>query len=216
MSSVTRSRLSPACDQPARPERPLRCRRHTLELIERDDPQRQDAERFVQHMFAARHRAQIHSFMPTLLTLRGSEERICGVVGFRNAGAERLFLESYLEQPVEAVLSAHVHETVAREHIAEIGNLASSSCRAAFQLVALLPKLLLDRGNRWVVFTATRTVREILTQFGAPLLELAPASRECLNEAQDDWGRYYDADPRVMAGYLPDGLSLRLVRSSDR
>jgi hypothetical protein len=25
----------------------------------------------------------------------------------------------------------------------------------------------------------------------------------------DDWGRYYETNPRIMVGYLPDGVKLR-------
>lgn len=147
--------------------------------------------------------------MPTLLALEGRGERVCGVVGFRNAGSEPLFLERYLTRPVEAELSERTGQQIERERIVEVGNLASLSCRAAFHLVAVLPRVLIERGNQWIVFTATSAVRGILEKFAAPMIELASASRECIDKP-DEWGRYYENDPRVMAGYLPDGIGLAL------
>lgn len=188
------------------------CARHDLATYEREDAQRPTVERFIQGAFAARHGARIHSFLPTLLALEGRDRRICGVVGFRNGGSETLFLEQYLSQPVERVLSDRVGTYISRDEIVEVGNLASLSCRAAFHLAALLPRFLIDRGNRWIVFTATSAVRNMLEQFHVPAIELAGAARECVARVGDDWGSYYDKDPRVMAGYLPNGLDMSLNR----
>lgn len=144
-----------------------------------------------------------------LLALEGRDERVCGVVGFRNARTEPLFLERYLARPIEAELTARTGQPIERQKIVEVGNLASLSCRAAFHLVAILPRVLIERGNQWIVFTATSAVRGILEKYSAPMIELASAGRECI-EKPDEWGRYYDNDPRVMAGYLPDGIGLAM------
>ena len=58
--------------------------------------------------------------------------------------------------------------------------------------------------------TYRRAVRGILEKFSAPTIELASASSECIDRP-DEWGRYYQNDPRVMAGYLPDGIGLALT-----
>jgi len=59
------------------------------------------------------------------------------------------------------------------------------------------------------VFTATDAVRGILQSFGAPLIELARADAARVTAGGDQWGRYYQHDPRVLAGYLP--LSRRIA-----
>jgi hypothetical protein len=71
------------------------------------------------------------------------------------------------------------------------------------RMVAALPAYLLAQDCRWIVFTATSAVREILLGFGAPLLELARADGSRVAAARDEWGSYYESDPRVFAGYLP-------------
>jgi hypothetical protein len=186
------------------------CLGHTLATYDREHPERRRLERFIQRAFARHHGASVRAFMPTLLALEGQRGRVCGVVGFRKAAAEPLFLERYLDKPVELVLAEHVGDPVARTHVVEVGNLASLSCRAACHLVAALPRILLAEGNQWVVFTATAAVRGMLAKFRAPVIELARATRDRLDDG-DDWGRYYDNDPRVIAGHLREGIAPTFV-----
>jgi thermostable hemolysin len=186
------------------------CLGHTLATYELEHPQRRRLERFIQHAFARHHGASVHAFMPTLVALEGQRGRVCGVVGFRHATMESLFLERYLDRPVELALAERVGHSIARKQIVEVGNLASLSCRAACHLVAALPRILIADGNEWIVFTATAAVRGMLARFQAPVIELARATRDRLDDG-DEWGRYYENDPRVLAGYLPDGIAPTLA-----
>jgi hypothetical protein len=190
--------------------------RHIVATYERSHTQRATIEAFVQRAFALKHGATIRSFMPTLYALQGRDDRICGVAGVRSAAAEPLFLERYLSQSIESTLSQRIGERVTRERIAEVGNLSSLSCRAAFHLVALLPRLLIDRGHLWVTFTATDAVRGILGHFNAPVIDLSGATQDKVANLGDHWGRYYECDPRVMAAWLPHGFSLRVAEAVQR
>lgn len=192
------------------------CTRHIVTTYDRGHAQRATVEAFVRRAFALRHGASIRSFMPTLYALQGRDDRICGVAGVRSAAAEPLFLERYLSQSIESTLSARIGERVTREQIVEVGNLSSLSCRAAFHLVALLPRLLIDRGHLWVTFTATEAVRGILDRFNAPVIELSGATEDKVANLGDDWGRYYECDPRVMAAWLPNGLSFPVAEAVQR
>jgi hypothetical protein len=147
--------------------------------------------------------------MPTLLAMRNEKGRVCSVAGFRSAAHESLFLERYLDDPIERAIRTAIRCDVNRSQIVEVGNLAGVSCRAAMRLVLELPRLLIARGQRWIVFTATDRVRHLLAGYGAPLIELAVAQASRVSGSADDWGRYYDTDPRVMVGHLPDGIALR-------
>ena len=165
-------------------------------------------EAFTLGAFARVHGAHVHSFMPTLLGLRGQRRGICGTAGFRMASAEPLYLENYLDRPIEELIHARTGMHADRNQIVEVGNLAGASCRAACHLVALLPRYLLDRDQRWIVFTATSAVRSILQRFDAPVFELGIARQDRVANGPDTWGRYYQTDPRVMAGFLPAGARL--------
>jgi hypothetical protein len=186
-----------------------RCKGHELSLYRASDPHREDLERFVRDVFASKHGARVCSFMPTLLAMRNDAGDVCSVAGFRCAAGQPLFLEQYLDEPVERAISTFSGQQVDRSQIVEVGNLAGVSCRSAMRLVLDLPRILLEGGHRWIVFTATDTLRGLLASYHAPLLDLAEASVSRVQGAGDDWGQYYERRPRVMAGYLPDGLILR-------
>ena len=179
-----------------------------LQQVPQGTPFRDELEKFIAAAFRDQHGAQIGSFMPDLLGMRNVSGELRAVAGYRAAQQERLFLEQYLDQPVEAVLAAKLGRQIERAQIIEIGNLASNGCRQARHLVSLLPRYLLDRGYSWVVFTATSLVRDVLSSVGAGMVELAVADRSRITVGNDMWGAYYRNDPRVMAGYLPDGLHL--------
>jgi hypothetical protein len=179
-----------------------------LASVEAGSPERLELEDFVGAAFKRKHDATVTSYLPTLLSFRDPAGALRGVVGLRGAGEHRLYLEQYLEQPVEMAIAAAAGRSVCREHVVEVGNLAGTNCRSAVRMVALLPSHLLARDFRWIVFTATSAVREILLGFGAPLIELARADGARVANAGDAWGRYYDTDPRVFAGFLPDSLHI--------
>ena len=166
-------------------------------------PERAELEAFVRAAFARKHDASVASFMPTLLSFRDASGELRGVIGLRSAQPKPLYLEQYLEQPIEAAIAAATGRLVQRHEVVEVGNLAGANCRAAMRMVAELPSYLLARDYRWIVFTATSAVRGILQGFGAPLVELARADGGRVAGGEDRWGRYYESDPRVLAGYLP-------------
>ena len=164
---------------------------------------RPELEAFVAEAFRRRHDATVQSFMPTLLSFRDGGGVLRGVIGLRGAARQALYLEQYLEQPVEAAIAAATGKRVQRHEVVEVGNLAGANCRTAMRMVAELPSYLLARDYSWIVFTATSAVRGILQGFGAPLVELARADGGRVAGGEDRWGRYYESDPRVLAGYLP-------------
>jgi hypothetical protein len=177
--------------------------------VEAGGHDRAELEAFVGDAFARKHEARVTSFMPTLLSFRDPAGALRGAVGLRGAGDHRLFLEQYLDQPVESAISSAIGRPILRRQVVEVGNLAGANCRTAVRMVALLPAQLLARDYQWIVFTATSAVREILLGFGAPLIELARAESARIAVGSDEWGRYYQTDPRVFAGFLPDSRNVR-------
>jgi hypothetical protein len=177
--------------------------RDRLLAYERGQPGREVAEQFVREGFFRTHQACVQSFLPTLLALCDGRSVVRGVVGCRFAAQEPLFLERYLDQPIEILISTRTGARVSREELVEVGNLACRNSRVAQNLVGLLPRYLLSRGCTWIAFTATSSIRRILRHAGARLLDLGAAEAAKANGSGDHWGRYYDNDPRIMAGYLP-------------
>ena len=174
-----------------------------MSTVASGEPGRDVVESYVRAAFQRKHEATVANFMPALLAFHDLAGDLRGVVGLRGAAHGALYLEQYLQQPVEAAIASATGCEVVRREIVEIGNLAAANCRTAVRMVALLPAHLLAQGYGWIVFTATSAMREILLGFGAPLIELARADSARIATGADQWGNYYETDPRVFAGYLP-------------
>ena len=179
-------------------------------------PQRHAAEAFIAGGFLRSHNACVRSFLPELLALQDPSGCIHAVVGCRRANEESLFLERYLDLPIERCLSLRSGLRVERSQIVELGNLACRNAGMARLFISVLPRYLLDHDALWITFTATAVVRKLIAETRASLLDLAPARAERVADGIDEWGRYYSTDPRVLAGYLPAARSYpRLWKSID-
>jgi hypothetical protein len=187
-----------------------RARPWTIEVCSPNAAGRGELEAFIQDGFQRKHGAAVRSFMPVLIGLRDAAGALVGAAGYRPAARERLYLEQYLGEPVEALVTRRFPAApVARADVAEIGNFACRDCATAMGMVEVLAEFLLDQRNRWTVFTATRTVRGIMRHLGIGLSELGRADKSRVVVAGDDWGSYYSTDPRVMLGYVPSWRGAR-------
>jgi hypothetical protein len=192
----------PATDDPApaRPRRTLSSR-----IIRFDDPcrgERRRVERFIEDAYAEAYGGQIHAHYPTLMSVQDEAGAIYAVVGFRHAGEEPLFLEQYLDAPVEAVLGHSLGTAVDRGHVVEIGGLASSGQGATVFLFAAMARHLQREGLRFAVATATGELRRIFHKAGLGALQLAAADPRRLEDGGAAWGAYYQSDPVVLAGLI--------------
>ncbi|MBX5461197.1 MAG: thermostable hemolysin [Steroidobacteraceae bacterium] len=181
---------------------------YRIEACSSCDKRRRDAEQFVRDRFERTHGARISELMPTLLILSNATGSIHGVCGYRLARTEQLFLEQYLDAPIERLLSMLTRRRVDRERVVEVGNFASTDARAAKALVATLTAHLLERNLLWAGFTATSSMRRLLHLMGARALDLGSADGARVQHALESWGRYYTHHPRVMAGFLPKARRL--------
>ncbi len=179
-------------------------------LIERGHPLRIRVENFIARRFHDVHGARIASFMPSLLALPGADGEIRAALGVRDAGLEALFLEYYLDQPVEAVLAgaAGMRLPPSRRRIAEIGNLASVDRRASRRLFGILAAYLAGAGFEWAVFTGCGSLRHMFQSLGIETLVLGRALQSRLPADQQTWGGYYEDNPQVIAGRVSRGLDV--------
>lgn len=175
-------------------------RRLTTRLTSAHMPGREHLERFIHTVFRRAYGANICHFMPMLLSLHDQDERVLAVCGLRRAGCGPLFLENYLQHPVEAVLTTRIGATVTRDSIVEIGNLAVTELGLARSLLRVVIRHLLDTDAEWAVFTAIPALRNSLGKLNVQLEVLCDASLDQVPGAeQPDWGSYYDQQPQVMA-----------------
>jgi Thermostable hemolysin len=161
--------------------------------------QREMLEACIATRFARQYGARVDRFLPFLLSMTASR-RLGAVVGLRPARQARLFLEQYLDSPVEQAISRVFHTPVDRSQVVEIGNLAAVMPGIAPLLFAVLAIVLRDAGARWVVCTATPRVRTMLAGLRLPSRAICTADPVVLGDDVRDWGSYYSSRPQVIAG----------------
>lgn len=158
---------------------------------------------FVRQQFSRHHAASIDSLMPWQCSLRDGKQALVASVGLRSAAFGPLFLEHYLEAPIEQQLAQALQQPVARDEILEVGNLAATSGHARLLFLSMA-RYLASQRFRYVVFTATDKVQEIIQQLGLSPIHLAQASAERVPDASV-WGSYYQRSPMVLAGEIKEG-----------
>lgn len=154
---------------------------------------------FIRRGFERAYRARIAHFMPALMRLRRGS-RLVAACGLRSAADEALFLEAYLDLPVEKALAAASRRPQLRDGITEVGNLVVAGAGDARRLIVHLTHYLRRGPTQWVVFTAVPTLRNNFRRLGIPLHNLGAADGVRLDaQARADWGTYYDQAPAVTA-----------------
>ena len=175
----------------------------SLRLLEVDEARRPAVEDFVRERFAAHYQARVRHFMPRLFALEAADGSLHGAVGCRSAAVQPLFLERYLDEPIEHVIAARSGEAVERADVVEVGNLAARGAGLSRLLIVALTRLLATEGVRWVGFTGTPALINSFRRLGIALHRLAPADPSRLGADRDEWGSYYDAGPQVMVAEVP-------------
>lgn len=163
-------------------------------------------EQFIAGVFARRYAARVSSLAPNLILLQDRLQQIIAAAGWRPAQAGPLFLEHYLDDPIEHAMGSLNGQPVRRESIVEVGNLATGKSGASVHVILALAEHLDRLGYEWVVFTATRELIGIFQRLGLPLLALAKADPARLGDEARHWGSYYDREPVVVAGRICLGL----------
>jgi hypothetical protein len=164
------------------------------------------AEQFVWACFKHSYGAEIRHFMPLLMSLTNQDEELKAVLGFRYADDNPLFLENYLDRPVEQLLSAKLKMPVDRSRLVEVGNLAVSTVGGGRWLITALTAFLSATDSEWALFTIGPVLYNAFNRMGLELIDLAEAKLDSLPiEEQARWGSYYDQKPRVVAGNIAHG-----------
>ena len=152
--------------------------------------------------------AQAYCATPSFDYPRFQAQRCCGktkaALGYRRGDTGSLFLETYLDAPIETVLQEKLGRSFSRRDIVEIGNLASYNAPA---MVALWARTANDLGSDAEIAVAVLTtpLRAMFCRLGIPLVELAPADPARLGDKSGEWGQYYEQNPIICAGLIADG-----------
>jgi len=178
--------------------------------LQEQDRDREEVSSFIRLNFRRAYGATLVHLMPRLFSLRDREGNIVAAFGLREAAREPLFMETYLDHPVEHAISRHAGRKVSRASIIEVGNLATTPGGARAMIVALTSHLF-ENSFDWIVFTGVATLRAAFHRLGLRPFVLAEASPDRLTESELLlWGDYFAARPVVMGGYVPVGYQTLL------
>jgi hypothetical protein len=185
---------------------PLRAARFRLEPVHSSITARPTLEAFIAARFKLTYGARVTHFLPHLIGVRDNLAGWQAGAGYAAAARQTLFLERYLDRPVERAISAALGQPVARSGIVEVGNLATASSGMARTLIPELARHLHRLGYAWVTFTATRALRNSFRRLGLQPIKLAAADPARLEDGGASWGTYYAQDPVVVACEISQGL----------
>jgi hypothetical protein len=171
-----------------------------------DDIERPVFEAFIQHRFRKAHGADIRHFMPELFGMSDASGTLTAVVGVRLANTEDLFLERYLDESIEPLISAAAERPVDRAGIVEVGNLAASDTGSARMSIIAITYLLAMGGLEWVAFTGNVGLVNSFHRLGLKPVTLCAADPERLGDERQHWGSYYESKPWVHVGNIRAGF----------
>jgi hypothetical protein len=172
----------------------------TAHSVTKEAACRAEVEAFIQAVFKVTYHANITEFMSTLVALRDNNGVLMAAFGLSSAAEEPLFLEQYLDVPIERLMSDQLGKTIQREQITCIGNLAVSNPRNAGVLIAHVIQHSLDIGIEWCVATAHHSLQNGLVKGGRDVYPLHIADKARLSaDEQATWGTYYNHLPQVVA-----------------
>ena len=178
-----------------------------LSLFEVSEPHnRSIIKAFIQQRYQEVYGASISPSCRQFLALVNASQQVQAAVGYQGANQGELFLEQYLDQPIEALLSKNYHADISRDQIVEVGNLASLNNGWTRRLIFSLSSYFLNMNYRWLVMTATPQVVNSFFKLGLgmELNALASAKAEQV-QGEDNWGSYYDEEPLVVCGSIARG-----------
>ncbi|PSS58723.1 thermostable hemolysin [Pseudomonas sp. BBP2017] len=178
----------------------------TLASATPGDAQRSIFEAFIAQRFRKAHGAEIRHFMPQLFGMSNAGGELCAVAGVRLAHDETLFLERYLDEPIDPLISATAQCQVNRANIVEVGNLAASDTGSARLSIIAITYLLAMGGLEWVAFTGNVGLVNSFHRLGLKPVTLCEADPARLGDERDSWGSYYQSKPWVHVGNIRAGF----------
>ena len=178
-----------------------------------NDFARSTVEDFIKDSYLRNFGARLSSFQPQLITANNLGLPIHLAFGLSSAANADLFLENYLDQPIESALSRATNTQVQRSEVAELGNLALSNGSHLDQEFLNIAQYCLELGYKYVVCTVTRLLRIAIYKSGVKPIYLGNAKHEDAPKNGTYWGNYYHFSPQIIAGNLHTSLRQLTSRS---
>jgi len=164
-----------------------------------------DAQVLIAAQYKKHFDCDLKHFMSNTFSLyQGDVLKAC--TGFSAAGHSPLFLEQYLDQPIEAMLSEQFHCPVSRDDIVEIGGFAVDDKQFALPMMVQLAPAFRAAGFQYAVCTVTSVVQRCLDKIGIQSVSLGAADASRVDTTGNAWGKYYALTPVILAGNIQTNL----------
>ncbi|MCC7081525.1 MAG: thermostable hemolysin [Burkholderiales bacterium] len=183
--------------------------------IDAGDPRRAALEAFIAAGYARSYGARVTQFADRLIGVTNAAGRYVAGLGYTLAEGRALYLERYLDAPIEAAISARLGVAVTRTQVVEVGNFTATAAGAARHLIYAMAEFLHRLDRAWVVFTATRALLNAFARLEIAPIALAAADPARLSDGGASWGSYYATRPQVMAGNVALGYIHMRSRHGD-
>ncbi len=194
---------------------PLDLKALYLDVIDANHPRWPAAKTYIAQRYELAFDAHLNGYMPAFMALMQNDE-FASLCGFRGAEQGPLFLEQYLDDAADVLLTRQFSTAVERHQLVEFGQLASFNKGFSLVHFFLIAQALVRRDYQWCIFTATDPLYAMMKRFGLSLVTIADADPSRIPDASKIWGTYYQHQPRIVAGNLVTGLrdlTLRLTQS---
>ncbi len=178
-----------------------------FQLHATQSPDRVEIETYISEKFYTAYGASVSHFLPWLIELQCDNIR-SAACGLKDAHSGKLYLENYLDMPIEQAISQATKRPIHRSNILEIGNLVSTWKGSSQLLFSFITVFANHLGYEWVAFTATEEVKSLLDKMQLPVTVIAAAQAKYLGVAAAAWGSYYATNPQVMIGHIPPAMSV--------
>lgn len=169
----------------------------SLRVVGAENARRNRCERFIRQSYDHHFRAEPDALPRKILSVADESGEIVGAVGLRSA-ADGFFSESYLESPIDRLLTAIAGRAVSRNQIVEVAGLAIRSPCILPAFLEAVVRHCEDEGFDWAFFTLTHNLAVILQRLKLGLVRLGSAERHRVARPEA-WGSYYDRAPAVFA-----------------
>lgn len=170
-----------------------------IKAVSLGDVERPLVEVFIKDIFRKHHGAELNHFAPSLLAIFNPQNEVEAALGYRLAKDDALFLENYLDQSIESLVSHYLGQNIERHTLGETGNLASSNAASCKALFAYTADYLHDQGIEWFVSTGTAVMRVVYRRLGIKAHIIHDVTKSSLSEKQQHkWGSFYEDKPKII------------------
>lgn len=170
-------------------------------IFTEDTPQSFALRSFIEASYAKHFQANIKVDMPVMVGYH-QDGKILAAMGLRPADSGPLFLEQYLNDPIESYISDHDEHVNLRACIVEVGSLATATTGIGRQIIPLFIQTVCHMNYCWAVLSATDRLVHIFNQMGLQPSKIAKCDPTRLHTSRHLWGSYYTHNPHVLMGNL--------------